>query len=296
MIKSVIIGSNGYLGRNYTKYLLSKGEDVRCYDISQETIGKGIFYQNLDITSCDQVNQLDLDVDYIYLLAGLTGTGQGFEQYNRYIDINEKGLLNILTRMTRMNSKAKIVFPSTRLVYKGKQGAALKEDDEKEPKTIYAVNKLACEQILSMYRKIFGVNYTVYRICVPYGHIVSGNESYGTIGFFIDNARKGKNITLFGDGSLRRSFTYIADICDRIYLSVRNEKTNGNVYNVGGENLSLLEVAEIISKKYNVYIDFMNWPDLSYKIESGDTIFDGGLLDSLTKTSYGMTLEKWVTI
>lgn len=86
--------------------------------------------------------------------------------------------------MKESGSTARIVFPSTRLVYKGQQNVLLKEDAEKAPNTIYALNKLACEYMLAMYQKAFGIHYTIFRICVPYGSLIKSGTSYGTLGFF----------------------------------------------------------------------------------------------------------------
>lgn len=59
----------------------------------------------------------------------------------------------------------------------------MKEDDEKETKTIYAVNKIACENLLYAYRQNFDIPYTIFRICVPFGNMFSDDYSFGTIGF-----------------------------------------------------------------------------------------------------------------
>ena len=87
--------------------------------------------------------------------------------------------------MRKAKSTAKIVFPSTRLVYKGKDEPLL-ENDTKEFKTIYSINKYACEQYLKMYSDVFDIRYCIFRICVPYGSLLDGVSSYGTAEFFIE--------------------------------------------------------------------------------------------------------------
>ena len=293
--KSIIIGANGYLGRNIAHYLTGKGEEVTCYDIHDSAYDNVNNYSTLDITNAEEVCRINLDVDFIYMFAGATGTWQGFEQYEKYIDVNEKGLINLVDCLVKKNSKAKIIFPSTRLVYKGKDGVELEETAEKECKTIYAVNKLACENILNLYKNAFGINYTIFRICVPYGNLVDGEFSYGTIGFFISYAQKGESIILYGDGRHKRTFTFVGDICAKIYKTIEKEETNGEIYNIGGENLSLLDAAKKIARKFGVDIKFDTWPDLALKLETGDTIFNSRKLDDLIrdKTSE-YTIDKWL--
>ncbi|MES2454153.1 MAG: SDR family oxidoreductase [Bacteroidota bacterium] len=281
-VKSILIGSNGYLGRNLAWYLRQQGDEVLCYG------------RELDIADQQAVAQIDTRVDFIFLFAGLTGNAQGFEDFNSYVDVNEKGLLNLLTVMRQQKSEARLVFPSSRLVYQGNKGVSLKEDAEKAAKTLYALNKLACEQILAMYRNAFGINYTIFRIGVPYGNLLEGGLSYGTIGFFLQKAMAGENIALFGDGSLRRTFTHAGDICDQIYAAINKEESNGQIYNIGGEDLSLLDVAELISAKYKVKVEFTDWPEMALKIESGDTIFDGSELERITGSSYKHTIRDWL--
>lgn len=295
MATSIIIGSNGYIGHNLTYFLRSRNEEVYCFDIQDKSIDNSDNYSQLDITDYSRVSELNLNVDYIYLFAGLTGTSQGFDSYGKYIDINEKGLLHILTRMKESGSKARIVFPSTRLVYKGKQNALLKEGAEKEANTIYALNKLACEYMLAMYQKAFGIQYTIFRICVPYGSLIESGTSYGTLGFFLQKAKNQQDIELYGDGLLRRTFTNVVDICNKIHSAIQFEESNGKIYNIGGENLSLLDVASEIAKKHGVKVVFTEWPKLALQIESGDTVFDSENLDDLLKEGVYCNFREWLS-
>lgn len=277
---SIILGANGYLGKNLAWYLKQKGENIKCYDIHEHPSYKWMNYNKLDVTNENEIAQINLsEIGYVYMFAGKTGTYNGFEEYKTFNHVNVNGLNVLLNEMVRQKSKAKIIFPSTRLVYKGIEKTALPEDAIKETNTIYALNKLSCEHLIEMYSKVFNIRYTTYRICVPYGNVIPNSYSYGTIGFFLKKAKEKQNIILFGDGELRRTFTHVEDICNAIYRS-RNKDSHNKVFNIGGEDLSLIEAAEIIAKNYNVGIEFIDWPQEALKIESGDTIFDD---DRLTK-------------
>lgn len=282
-IKNIIIGANGYIGKNLAWYLHQKGEETLCYDLSNKASESWMNYKKIDITNKEEVKSINFDCDNIFMFAGLTGTIQGFDQFQLYSDINVNGLANILNEIKNTSSKAKLVFPSTRLVYKGQTKVLLKENAEKESKTVYALNKSTCESLLKMYKDVFNVNYSIFRICVPYGNILPNSYSYGTVGFFISKAKKGENITLYGDGELRRTFSHVKDICSVICKAIKLEDSNGNIYNIGGENLSLKEAAEIIARKYkDVGLEYVKWPQAALKIESGDTIFNDEKLLKLT--------------
>lgn len=295
--KIAIIGANGYVGRNMSFYLINNGYEVINFDIQDTTEYNWMEYYKLDILDKISLEKIPTDSDFIFLFSGITGTYEGFDKYKEFIEINEIGLLNILDYIRRYDLKSRIIFPSTRLVYKGVQGLELTEEMDKNPKTIYAINKLSCEQILKLYSENFEINYNIFRICVPYGNLVGDDYSYGTIGFFLDQMYKLSKITLFGDGSLRRTFTNIEDLCKIIQQTIELKESENQIFNIGGENLSLKEVAEKISKKFpNTTIEYSPWNNRSLKIESGDTVFNSNKLDNLVHYEYLHNFESWLTL
>lgn len=286
----IIIGSEGYLGKHIVHYAGQYGFEIAgCHDISPQS--ENPVYSSINITDKESLEKINVDVDCIFMFSGLTGTYAGFDNYEKYVAINETGLLNLLDIMRRRQSKARIIFPSTRLVYKGVD-QQLKEDDEKEQKTIYAVNKLACEAYLKIYANSFGIPFTIYRICVPYGNEISGDYSFGTIGFFLKNAKSGNPITLYGGGVQKRTFTHVADICRQILSTASLSESKNEIYNIGGETFSLREAAEIVNRRYGVEIKGVEWPEKDLLIESGDTYFDDSKIRSLIDYTITKSLKE----
>lgn len=278
-MKCMVIGACGFIGRHISMCLQKKYEIIPvCYDIQEKSDLPN--YHQIDLTDKRSVAELDFDVDVIFMFAGLTGTYAGFDKYETYININELGLLNLLDAIRKSPFRPKIIFPSTRLVYKGVD-KPLKENDEKETKTIYAVNKLACEGILHAYKDSFDIPYTVFRICIPYGNLLNNDYSFGTVGFFIKQAEAGKDITLYGGGTIKRTFTHMEDLCNQVIEGAFKPGSNGEVYNVGGETLSLHDAAEIIAKKYGVSVTAVPWPERDLRIESDHTYFDDKKIQTL---------------
>lgn len=271
MKKVIVIGANGYIGKHLVKYLERYDVDVATYDVAVNADLPN--YHQVDIKEKESIGKIDFDVDYIFMFAGLTGTYVGFEKYETYIYINEIGLLNLLDAICKSKFRPKIIFPSTRLVYKGVD-KALKEIDEKETKTLYAVNKLACEGILQAYKTSFDIPYAVFRICIPYGNLLSTDYSFGTVGFFIKQAKAGKDITLYGGGNIKRTFTHMEDLCHQVIEGAFNPESNGEIFNIGGETYSLREAAEIVAYKFDANVVDVPWPERDLRIESGHTYFD----------------------
>jgi UDP-glucose 4-epimerase len=296
MIKTAsIIGSNGYLGKNLTIFLKSKGIILYCYDIHITSIISDVEYNTVDISEKDQVGLINTDVDALFMFAGITGTDQSFTEYEKYIDVNVKGLLHVLDHLRNKKSKAKLIFPSTRLIYKGKTNTPLVEEAEKESKTIYAATKAACEDLLKTYHDVFGLNFVIFRICVPYGDLIPGLSSYGTIGFFMKKALAGENIVLYGNGEQKRTFTHVYDICSVMFEIIGKEGTLNETYNIGGETFGLNQIALLIAEKFSVKVDYIPWPEFAQKIESGDTIFDNRKIANVLPNHSFKKLDDWLS-
>ncbi len=294
MKKIIILGANGYIARNLYYQLCGKGNyEVALFDRQEKHFDRGKTYRQLNILDKESLAEIDFDVDIIFMMAGRSGSANGFHEYGDFIDINEKGLLNVLSEMIDQKSRAKIIFPSTRLVYKGR-GGRLKENDEKEFKTIYAINKFSDEMYLQQFHNIYGLNYCIFRICLPYGTFVEDAISYGTINFMISKASKGEEISLFGDGSVRRTLTYIGDLCNILIEGAQNSACVNDVFNIGGEDYSLTEMAELISRKYKTNVSYVEWPFIERIIESGDTVFDDEKLNAILNYKMTMSFEDWV--
>jgi UDP-glucose 4-epimerase len=293
-MKALVIGSNGYIGRHLCYFLLNMKWVVIGYDRESISSINLTNYYSLNILDKIQISKIDLDFDYIFFFSGITGTIRGYEEFEQYIDINEKGLLNVLDWMRKNKSIARIIFPSTRLVYKGVKNIKLGEGAEKEFKTIYALNKWFGEQVIQQYNNYFGINFNVFRICIPYGNFFDDNYSYGTVGAFLKKAKAGEDLVLYGTGEQKRTFTHIEDLCLQIVHTIEQPITNNNIYNIEGETFSLYEIAIFISNKFKLKIKFVEWPEIEKKFETGDTIFLANRINKILKYQLKNSFEKWV--
>lgn len=294
--KCTVLGANGYLGRHLTYMLNKDGHQVFAYGkdkFKNENLAPEISYGNIDLTQKKDIDRINFEVDYLFYFAGLTGTINGFDNYEKYLLTNELGLLNVLDGMRKMNKKSHVIFPSTRLVYKGSI-FPLKENDPKETKTVYAVNKLSGENILQSYSNAFGIPFTVFRICVPYGNLFDHNFSFGTIGNLIKTARDNQNIVLYGDGSQKRTFTNIISLGDQIITSLNSQGITNEIFNIGGEAFALKDVAQMIATKYGVNVEYIPWPQMDLLIESGDTVFDSEKLSEIIGYEKKYSFKGWV--
>ena len=293
-MRILIFGANSFIGRNFIYYLKEKKDVyVELYDYQDIQFDNVKGYCRFNPLDKNEWKRLDLNCDLIYFFVGMTGTEKSIVNYDGFIDVNEKSLLHLLTECKEQASKAKIVFPSSRLIYKGKK-TPIKENDEKEAKTIYATNKLSCENYLKLFNNIFGINYCTLRICVPFGSLINNVSSYGTAEFFVNKAASGQDLTLYGSGEIKRTFTYIGDLCEILWAVGINNNCLNDAYNVGGCTLSLKRLAEMVSQKYKVKTVTIDYPDFAKKIESGDTVFDSSKLDFIINQTEYYSILDWL--
>lgn len=295
MKKIIVIGANSFIARNFIFNLLDKYSsdvELELYDYQEKQVDGYSNYHKLNILDKNEVLGISLNCDLLYIFSGKTGTLDGFENYSEFININEIGLLNILNACREQKFKGKLIFPSSRLVYKGSD-KELSEEDPNDFKTIYAVNKYSCEQYLRIFKNMFDIDYCILRICVPYGTIIEADPSYGTIGFMLKQAIEKRVITLFGDGSVKRTFIHMDDLCSIFWQAGLSNKCINDVFNVGGEVKSLLEVARIISEKYNAEIKFINYSKNQLQVETGSTYFSDKKLQNVVAYSLKHTLDRF---
>lgn len=284
-MKSIVFGAGGYLGKHLVHALRASGSEVR---IPATADGNRI-----DLTEPASLQAMDWDVDAVFLFAGVTGTIDSFIQYEKSLFGNNLILLNILDSIRKSEFRPRLLFPSSRLVYHGAE-APLTESAEKLTKTLYAANKLACENYLHAYSAAFDLPYTILRICVPYANSLNREYSFGTIGSFIKQIKQSGRIRLYGGGHVRRTFTHVGDVCRLTMLAAQHPMTLNATFNMPGEDMSLFEAATLIAKRMGgAAIDGADWPAQEWRIESGSTVFDGSSLLKTLHTALSCNFKEW---
>lgn len=196
-----------------------------------------------------------LKPDIVYHLAANAAESRG--QISP-VDMTERNMgifLNVLVPSINVGVK-RFIYTSSVAVY-GEAEVPYAEDDICKPKDVYGVNKLACEQILKILAKVHGFEYTIFRPHNLYGpHQDMSNPYKNVVALFMRNIMEDKEITLFGEGKMKRAFSYIDDVVDVLVASL-DDKFKSQTINVGscidyeiGELLKMIE--KISGKKANV--------------------------------------------
>jgi UDP-glucuronate 4-epimerase len=192
------------------------------------------------------------DVDVVCHLAALAGVRPSLDEPLRYYRTNIEGTGVILERM-RALGLVRLVFASSSSVYgiKGAEGAevlAFREDDPcLQPASPYAATKRMNELQLSTYRDLFGIGVFALRFFTVYGPRQRPDMA---IAKFVAAIARGAPISLFGDGTSRRDYTFIDDIVTGTVAAIeRVEPGRYELYNLGGtQTVALRELVAIIER------------------------------------------------
>jgi UDP-glucose 4-epimerase len=144
----------------------------------------------------------------------------------------------------------RFIYTSSVAVY-GDAEVPYSEDDICKPKDVYGVNKFACESILKILAKVHNLDYTIFRPHNIYGpHQDMSNPYKNVVALMMRNIMEGKEITLYGEGKMRRAFSYVNDVVDILQAALQDNFRN-QVVNVGSsldvEVGQVLEMIEAVS-------------------------------------------------
>ena len=193
---------------------------------------------------------IDRDIDVVCHLAALAGVRPSLVDPVRYLRTNIEGTGVIIERMRELGLQ-RLVFASSSSVYGAKRGtdiAAFREDDPcLTPASPYAATKRMNELQLSAYRDLFGLGVFALRYFTVYG---PRQRTDMAIAKFTQAIAAGQPITLFGDGSSRRDYTFIDDIVSGTVAAIERVQPGAyEIYNLGGtQTISLNELVETIER------------------------------------------------
>lgn len=257
--KSVLItGGLGFIGSSLAHRLASLGAAVTIIDCSLPDHGANrrniagiedkITVIDADIRDRESIMKLVESRDYIFNLAAQGLHIDSMKDPRLDLDINCFGQLNLLESCRLRNPGVKILFASTRQVYGRPQYLPLDERHPLNPVDINGIHKLAGEEYHALYHKIYGLRTVSLRLTNTCGprQIVKHNRANFT-GWMIRQALDDEEISIFGDGSQRRDFTYIDDVVEAFLLCGARDEADGEIFNLGGmKHYTLLEFVRLL--------------------------------------------------
>ncbi len=261
-MRILITGGMGFIGSHLAEAWLAEGASVAVLDDlstgSMENVihlkGNKRFSYVIDTVMNEPVLAEQVDqADVIYHMAAAVGVRLIVESPVRTIETNVKGT-EILLQLAEKKRK-KVIIASTSEVYGKSTKIPFSEDDDLVlgPTVIgrwaYACSKAIDEFLAIAYHKEKKLPVVVVRLFNTVGPRQTGR--YGmVIPTFVRQALEGEPITVFGDGSQRRSFTYVADVVGALVKLAYESKAVGRVFNIGnGKEISILDLAKLVKER-----------------------------------------------
>ncbi len=252
MQKVVVAGGAGFIGSHVAEYYGSLGYSVTIIDnlrsgkIENTKVVKNLTFIEDSITNLDCVNNAIENADYVFNFAALVSVPESIEKPYECVDINVKGLLNLL-EASKKNKVKKFVHISSAAVYGDNPILPKNVHMAPEPKTPYAITKLDGEYYCKMYSEQFGLKTTALRFFNVFGERQNPKSQYAAaIPIFIEKALQNKDIIIYGDGLQTRDFIYVKDIVQACNLAAESNLNTG-LFNVAyGKTITVLEIAKLI--------------------------------------------------
>jgi nucleoside-diphosphate-sugar epimerase len=193
--------------------------------------------------------------DVIYLLAAVAHASRANKDPYSTFDHSFRTLENTLDITRSLKNTTQLVFFSSSMVYGDFMAKIPNEESNCDPKNIYGALKFGGEKLARAYSNVFGFPVTIVRPSALYGPRCISRR---VLQVFIENALRGQDLIIMGDGEESLDFTYIDDLVSGIRALTLNERAYGEIFNVtrGGAQ-KLIDAAEIIKGKFsNISIQF----------------------------------------
>ena len=238
--KVLVTGAGGFIGTKVVQELWNRGCEVYYFDVIDPKI-EGIKRLNLG-TILDQYD-LALAVkgcDYAIHLAALLGVYKTDNSRLETLHVNIDGTLNFIEACVKEGVK-KIVFSSSSEVYGDQEKFPITEENPLNPKSVYAVSKIAGEEYLKAYAEMYPFQYNIVRLFNVYGEYQ--REEF-VLPKFVQWVVNNEPPVIYGDGEQNRSFCYVADAARGIVDALLSE-TQGETFNIGNdrEPISIKDLA-----------------------------------------------------
>ena len=292
--KFLVTGGAGFIGSNLAIKLIEDGAQVTILDALLPDCGGDLF--NLKVVNgryefvkseMQEVNELISiveDKDFIFNLSGrISHVGSIDEPYLDW-QSNSFAHLNLLEACLITKSNAKILFASTRQVYGKPLYLPLDEKHPVCPIDLNGVHKFAGEYYHKIYSQLFDLKTISLRLTNTYGpRLCIKNSKLGFINWFLNRALLDESISLFDSGLILRDFNYVDDVVDAMLLAVENNNCVGKVFNLGGEQATLRDIAEkLISLTAKGKIEIVQTPQEREKINLGNCYSSYELFKKIT--------------
>jgi UDP-glucose 4-epimerase len=304
MSKAIVIGGAGFIGSNLVDYIIdskSYDEVVVVDDMStgrEENLNDKAFHYRCDFGDTELYCEEFSDADVVFHLAAKARVQPSIQDPVSFDRVNVHSLVKLLKGCVDKGVK-NFVFSSSSSVYGDTEKFPTPETAELMPMSPYGLQKLIGEQYCKLFSQIYKINTCCLRYFNVYGERMLNEGAYCLVmGTFDKLKKEGKPLTIYGDGSQLRDFTYVKDVAKANVLAAEYisdfdssciETDNivcGEIYNIGnGDNRSIQQIADIYGGPFEY---------LPARLEPFKTLADNSQARSVLKWRPSMDVEAWL--
>ena len=239
-INCLVTGGAGFIGSYVAEELLRMGYQVVVLDDlsggNVDNVPPGATFETASVLDRAKIESLfeQYHFDYVFHLAAYAAEGLShFIKHFNYQN-NLIGSINLINASVNYEVKC-FVFTSSIAVY-GVAQLPMTESMIPQPDDSYGIAKYAVEMELQATHRMFGLDYIIFRPHNVYGERQNIGDKYrNVIGIFMNQILQGQPMTIFGDGTQTRAFSYIADVAPIIARSPDVPAARNQVFNVGAD-------------------------------------------------------------
>ena len=247
-MRAVVTGGAGFIGSHVVDALRARGDEVHVLDdLSRgrpEYVARGARLREGDLRRDAEALIRNAQPDVCFHLAAQIDVRVSVERPDVDAGVNILGTLRVLEGARAVG--AKVVFSSTGGAIYGECTGPAAEDHPRRPLAPYGVSKLAGEEYLAAYNRLYGSGHVSLRYANVYGPRQDPHGEAGVVAIFMSALREGRTPRIFGDGSQTRDYVYVGDVVAATLLAAKHD---GGVFNVGtGKETSVRELYEQVQR------------------------------------------------
>ena len=249
----LITGAAGFLGSALANRLAREGHVVRGLDDlsagNPDSLSADVHLARGDVNDRPKLWTLLQDVDCVYHLAARVLVPESVLYPREYNNVNVGGTVTMMEAMRDVGVK-RVVFISSGAVYGNQTAQPVNEAALPNPRSPYAVSKLAAEYYVRTIGRLWGIETVILRVFNAYGpgqHLPPVHAP--VIPNFLRQAQQNGTIVVHGDGSQTRDYVYVDDAVSAMAAAAVAEKVNQTVINVGsGTDTSVRDLIRMVLK------------------------------------------------
>jgi UDP-glucose 4-epimerase len=247
----LITGAAGFLGSSLANQLAREGHQVRGLDDlstgNPQSLAPDVHFTRGDVSDRPKLWTLLQEVDVVYHLAARVSVPESILYPRDYNLVNVGGTVALMEAM-RDVGVGRVVLASSGAVYGDLGGQTLKETITPNPRSPYAVSKLAAEYYVRTIGGLWGIETVSLRIFNAYGpgqHLPASHPP--VVPHYLKQALRGGTLVAHGDGSQTRDYVYVDDVVSGLVAAATAPNINGLVINIGsGKETSISELIKCV--------------------------------------------------